>query len=279
MKITRLLALWALSACCSGTLLAAGHPQRIVSLAPSVTESLYELGAENRVIGISVYCPKGASKKEVIGTVWEPNIEKILSLAPDLVIATKEGNKRASVEKLQSLGIRVLTVGEDRDFESICDNFLKLAGAVGKEERAKQLITEASARINGVQRALLREPKVRVFWEVGAQPLFTISRHSFINDFSRYTGSSNIFSALGARYPQVSREEVLKRDPDAILLVTMGDVTGSERARWENFTQIAAVRNDRIAVIDAPEIFTPTPLTFAKGVEIVARLLHPGIFK
>lgn len=253
---------------------AAQTPKRIVSLAPSVTENLYALGLESNVVGISVYCPAGTTKKERIGTLWEPNIEKILTLSPDLVIASKEGNKKGPVHKLRGLGIPVYVVDDDRDFATICANFLSLGKRLGEEDRARTIVVSARARVQEVALKLRGRPLVRVFWEVGARPLFTISRQSFINDFNTYTGCTNIFDDLALRYPQVSREEVLKRDPDALLLVTMGDVTGEEKKYWESFPVLSAARNRRIFVISASEIFTPTPLTFARGVELIASIVH-----
>lgn len=251
-------------------------PHHIISLAPSITESLYALGLEDSVIGISIYCPAGNTRKEHIGTIWEPNVEKILSLSPDLVLATKEGNKKGDVLKLIKLGIPVVTVESDRNFNDICDNFLQIGRSVGKEKKAREIIAAAKARIKAVQDRVSGKNPVRTFWEVGAKPLFTVSAGSFIDDFCRYTGCSNIFSDIKIRYPRISREEVVRRDPEAILLVSMGDVTEAELRSWAAFPELGAVRSERVFIIKSSDIFTPTPLTFAKGVEIIAGLLHPN---
>jgi iron complex transport system substrate-binding protein len=254
---------------------AADAPKRIVSLAPSITESLYQLGLEASVAGITTYCPRGTTPKQVVGTLWEPDIERILALAPDLVVASKEGNRKAAVLKMRELGLNVCILDEDRDFESICANFRTLGAAVGKAAEAQAVIARTRASLAAIQKRTRRGKPVRVFWEVGARPLFTISRNSFINDYGRYTGSVNIFDDVSTRYPKISREEVLRRDPDALIIVAMGDVTRSESASWQRFPGMAAVRNNRIYVIASQEIFTPTPLTFLKGAELIAGLLHP----
>jgi len=250
-------------------------PKRIISLAPSVTESLYQLGLEDRVVAITMYCPRGTHPKEIIGTLWEPNIEKIAALSPDLVIISKEGNQKSTLQKLQELRIPTYVIQEDRDFKSLCDNYLGLGRRVGKEKEAREIVAEATRGIEAVRKRVATEKPLAVFWEVGAQPLFTISNNSFINDFNTYAGSVNLFRDVNVRYPKISREEVVRRDPDAIIIVAMGDVTKNEQDYWRQFGSMAAVRNKRIYVIRSQEIFTPTPLTFLKGVERIAALLHP----
>lgn len=245
-------------------------------MAPSITESLYDLGVEESVIGISIYCPAGKTPKERIGTIWEPNIEKIVSLSPDLVIITKEGNKKGDALKLRKFGISVAIVESDRNFYDICNNFLTIGKYIGKEDRAREIIATARTRVKAVQNRVSGEKPVRVFWEVGARPLFTVSADTFIDDFCRYTGSTNIFADIRTRYPRISREEVVKRNPAAILLVAMGDVTEDEQRSWAGFTDLEAVRSNRVFIIKTSNIFTPTPLTFARGVELFADLLHPA---
>lgn len=253
----------------------AGYPNRIVSLAPSITESLYQLGREDAVIATTVYCPKGTRPKESIGTLLEPNIEKIASLSPDLVIISKEGNRQGVLNKLQELGIPVYVIEEDRSFDSICDNYLRLARVVGREKKAIEIIAQTRVKLAAIQCRIRNKKPLRVFWEVGARPLFTISRNSFINDFNTYVGAVNLFNDINLRYPKISREEVIKRNPDAIILVAMGDVTKNELDYWKQFQGIAAVRDRRLFVVEMQEIYTPTPPTFLKGVELIANLLHP----
>ena len=252
----------------------AEKPKRIISLAPSVTKSLYLLGEEDKIAAITVYCPQGSGAKERIGTVLEPNLEKIISLSPDLVIASKEGNRPQTVEKLKSLGVNVYVMGSLNSFPDICDDFLALARIVGQEAKAKGIIENAKNKIRGIQDKVGKRAKVRVFWEVGAQPLFTASRNSFVNDFIELAGGTNIFGELETRYPQISREEVIRRDPDAIVMVTMGDVTSNEKASWEKFKELRAVKTKRIYVLDNSIFTDPTPTAVADGVEIISAILH-----
>lgn len=251
-------------------------PLRIVSLAPSITKDLYLMGAKGMVIANTIYCPADDGK-EKIGTFLEPNIERIIALKPDLVIATKEGNKEASVRQLEKLGISVYVMGSFNSFDDICSEFLKLGERVGKMNEAHAVVAEATARVNKVSRTCASLPRVSVFWEVGSQPLYTVSAKTFVNEFITRAGGTNIFSDLPTRYPQVSREEVVRRDPEAIFVVTMGDVTAGEVKYWQKFTSMKAARTGRISVL-ADGLFTdPTPIALAEGIERVARILHGDI--
>ena len=244
--------------------------KRIVSLAPSVTESLYELGAGGEVVGITVYCPKGESKKEIVGTLLEPDFEKIIALKPDLIVSTMEGNSKAAVEKLMRLGLNVYTAGTSQSFEEICANYFALAQKIGKGGNAAQIIKEARENIEVIYNNIAVENTQSVFWEVGAKPLYTAGKQSFVNDYNRYAKTENIYKDLNARYPQIDVESVLSKNPDIIVLVSMGDITESEIEKWKKYKTLKAVKNNRIFMLDANDIFTPTPKTFANGVKILA---------
>ena len=250
------------------------YPKRIVSLAPSVTKSLYLLGAGDRVVAVTIYCPPEAAAKEKIGTVYEPDIEKIVSLSPDLVIAAKEGNLLQSVETLSKLGIRVYVVESADNFPQICANFVALGKVIGEEAKANEVVETTRKKIEAVKAGLKNDKKPTVFWQIGTQPIFTVSGHSFVNDFIEFAGGVNIFSDLKARYPQISREEVIKRDPDVIIMTSMGDITAEEKAIWQGFSCLKAASTGRIYMLDDPIFTNPNPEAVADGVAIVAGLLN-----
>ncbi len=262
-----------LFACFGETCLGSDY-HRIVSLAPSVTKNVRLLGMSDRLVGTTLYCPPGAPHAVSVGTVLEPSIETIVTLKPDLVIATKEGNASVTVERLRSLGIRVYAMDPCDNFDDINRGFLALANVVGKEDMARSIVSDAKARVNKVRAKTANRKRTRVFWEMGAQPLFTASRKSYLNYFMEYAGGENIFSECAARYPQISREEVLRRDPDAIILITMGDVTPKEKEYWESFPSLKAVAAKKVFILSGPLFTDPTPAGFAEGVERIAALLH-----
>jgi len=251
-------------------------PSRIISLAPSITESLYLLGEGERIIAVTTYClkPIEAGGKERIGTIRESNVEKIISLQPDLVIATSLTNPRA-VEKLRKTGIKVIVFAEPKNYDKLCEQFLELAALVGKEDAAAGILTEANARINACRKKARGLNPPTVFVQVGSKPLFAATGNTFINDFIVFSGASNIAGdAVSGLY---SREEVLKRNPEVILIVTMGISSEWEKNVWEKYETLYAVRNNRIYFIDSDKVCSPTPLGFAETLEEIGLMLHPKL--
>jgi iron complex transport system substrate-binding protein len=253
----------------------AGAYERIISLAPSVTKSLYLLGLENKVIGVTMYCPMGTTKKEIIGNVLEPNIEKIALLKPGLVIVSKEGNRQQTAAQLQNAGMKVYIMDSVGSFDNICGEFIKLGRFLGVDKKASAVVSDARKKIAGVRAKIKGRKPLTVFWEIGAQPLFTVSEGSFVNDFTKFAGGVNIFEKSRSRYPQVSMEEVVSRDPDVILIVTMGDVTEKERTAWLGYRAMKAAKTGRIYVLNDATFTDPTPAAIADGAEKVEALLFP----
>ncbi|MDD3065748.1 MAG: helical backbone metal receptor [Endomicrobiaceae bacterium] len=249
--------------------------KRIISLAPSVTRSLYELGLEEKVIAVTVYCPKGNIQKENVGTLLEPNIEKIISLNPDLIISTKEGNNKSVIEKIQRLGCKVYVMDTVSNFDEICKNFQNLGNYLDKKETADKILKTVRDEIDGIFLKTKNKKSEKIFWEVGAQPLFTAGKKSFVNNYNKFLGTTNIFEDIDMRYPNINIESVILKNPDIILLVNMGDITHEEIKRWKQINTINAVKNNRIYMLDVNDIFTPTPLTFLKGVKIILKTLYP----
>ncbi|MCL2484888.1 MAG: helical backbone metal receptor [Endomicrobia bacterium] len=253
--------------------------KRIVSLAPLVTESLYELGMDNEIAGITTYCPKGNHKKEIVGTLLEPDLEKIALMKPDLIISTKDGNNKAAVEKLMRLDFNVYVMETSENFDAICSNFLALAKVVGKEKEAEKIISDSKESVKKIEKRLAPQKKQSVLWQVGAKPLYVAAGESFVNSYNYYTKTLNVYADVMLRYPAVEIENVLQKDPDIIILVNMGDITPHEIKFWKKYKNITAVKNDKIFMIDVNDMFTPTPSTFAKGVTLLAHTIYPDVFE
>jgi iron complex transport system substrate-binding protein len=254
----------------------AGQPKRIISLAPSITESLYQLGLGDNLIAVTSYCnyPKGAKEKIKIGTLINPNVEKIFSLSPDLVLTIKDVNRSQTIEKLKNLGLKVVTFQECKNFSDILERFMQLAVLVGKESRAERIIKQAKEKVADITKDLKGLSAIRVFWQVNARPLITVGIDTFANSMIEFCGGINIFSELNSRYPRVSYEEVLLRNPEVIILVTMGDITDNEKLFWQRFKQIDAVKNGRVYLINADLVCRPTVASFLMGLEKVADILR-----
>ncbi|MBO7610736.1 MAG: ABC transporter substrate-binding protein [Elusimicrobia bacterium] len=248
--------------------------KRIISLAPSATESLYELGLDEEVIANTVYCSDGNFKKEKIGTVTEPNVEKIVSLNPDLIIATKEGNYKSVIDKLIRLKLKVYVMEPYSSFEDICINFQQLADYLDKTDTAKEIINNVKDEISKLNNETNNTDKEKIFWEVGANPIFTVGKQSFVNEYNKYINGINVFENIDMRYPNISVESVIEKNPDVIMLVNMGDVSEQEIVKWNKYKNITAIKKNKIYLLEANDIFTPTPKRFLNGIKVLRKKLN-----
>lgn len=252
-------------------------PQRIVSLGPINTENIYLLGAQDRLVANTSYCvhPPAAKEKVKIGSVMHFNIEQILSLQPDLILATGLTSPQ-QVAQLSASGVRVVHFHQPSSFASICDQFLELGKLLGLEAKAGEIIAEAQAEVRKIQERVKGLPAKKVFLQVGATPLFSSVDSSFTNDFIVLAGGINI--AAGKREGRYNYEMVTAQNPDVIIVAIMGSEGGMgsrEKEEWQRFTPIAAVRNGQVFVVDPDLICSPSPLTFVKGLEKMVNLIHP----
>jgi iron complex transport system substrate-binding protein len=249
------------------------YPQRIISLGPAITEELYILGAEDKLVGCTIYCqrPPEAKRKEKVGTVIGINLEKIVSLHPDLILATSLTNPEAK-EKLMNLGIKVIGFPEAKNFSEICKHFLELGKVVGKDKEAKNIIDTVKNKVDSIEMKIKGLPKLRVFIQIGARPLVTVTGDSFVNDFIEFAGGINIAKRLkNIRY---SRESVIKDNPDVIIIVTMGIKGEEEKEIWQRYKTLKAAREDRIYIVDSDLLCSPTPVSFAETLEKISQILH-----
>ncbi|MEW5767387.1 MAG: ABC transporter substrate-binding protein [bacterium] len=253
------------------------YPQRIISLGPALTEQLYLLGVEDRLVGCTVYCkkPKEAESKEKVGTIIEVNLEKVVDLKPDLVLATSLTDPKAK-EKLKDLGIKVACFPQAKNFSQMCDHFLGLGRLVGKDKEAKKITNSAKDKVAAIKEKVKNLPKPEVFIQIGAKPLFAATGRSFINDFIEFAGGINM--AKEAKEGIYSREEVLKKDPEVIIIVTMGIVGEKEKEIWQSYQTLKAVKKGRIYIVDSYQFCSPTPVSFVEALEEMAGLLHPELY-
>lgn len=249
------------------------YPQRIISLSPAVTEELYILGVEDKLVGCTVYCqrPPEAKEKQKVGTATVLNLEKAVSLQPDLVLASPLTDFKA-IEKLKNLGIEVVDFSLAKNFNELCGQFLKLGEIVGKKKEAQEIVDIAKKRVNSLREKAKVLKKPKVFVQVGAKPLVAVSRDSFVNDFIELAGGINIVQ--GQSYTRYSREKVIKDNPDAIIIVTMGINGEEEKKTWQKFKTLSAVKSGKVYILGPDKITSPTPLTFADTLEEIAVFLH-----
>ncbi|MDR2676805.1 MAG: helical backbone metal receptor [Endomicrobium sp.] len=262
----------------SSTTAYAKEYKRIISLAPSITESLYELGMEQFVKGVTIYCPKGTIEKKIIGTLIEPDIEKIISLKPDIVISTKEGNNKLIVEKLKYLGFEVYVVNMTKNFDEICTNYVNLATKINKKKEAINIVKIANYSLKKNHNRYKNFNNLKIFWEVGENPLCTACGKSFINDYNYFTNTINIYGNVNKRYIFIDIENVIKHNPDIIFIMDVKTKNLTNICeKWNKYQMIKAVKNNKIFIINTDSIFAHTPLTFIKNVVMLTKIIYGEI--
>jgi len=249
-----------------------GQPYtRIVSLAPSFTQSLYYLEAQDNLIGCTSYCvaAKG-DNKEIVSSAVKANVEKIISLKPDLVLASGLTNPK-DIELLKKFGIKVEIIHSPQSFREICNQFIHMAGLVGKTEKANRLIEESEQTIKKITERNKQKTKRKMFFQIGANPLFAVTPNTFMDDYMTLLGIENISKNLAQG--AVSREFVIAHNPDYIFIATMGIVGEEELKTWKRYSSLKATRNNQIYIIDSDIACQPTPITFVQTMELMDRLM------
>ena len=243
---------------------------RIVSLAPSLTKNLQYLGAEDRLVGCTSYC-KTTREVEIVATAVKVNIEKVVSIKPELVIATTITNHE-TIETLRKFGIRIEVYPTARSFNDICSQFLNLGKIIGKEKHAIAVVNDSRKKVEQLQQSLTSEQKPKMFIQIGANPLYTVYPNTFMDDYITFAGAQNIASDL--TIGSITRECVLLRNPDIIFVVTMGIVGEEEKAIWEKVEELNASKNKKIFIIESDKACTPTPVTFVETLETIINLTY-----
>lgn len=261
-------------------------PTRIVSLAPNLTEILFALGLNERIVAVSSdsdYPPDAANKKK-IGTFWQPNTEAIIASKPDLVITlqTRTEHQKVVADSLKRLRFNVLTL----KIEKIAELFTaiqKIGAATGCEQHSDKLVNNISNQLNLLQSKVGSADKVKVLWVVQVEPLRVAGRNTFINELIELAGGENAIGPTIAQYPSLSSEELLACGAETIIQSAMGtdNIPGQQQAAetfWSKFAALPAVRNDRIYVIEPDTTLRLGP-RLPQGAETIARCLHPDSFE
>ncbi|MBO0720645.1 MAG: cobalamin-binding protein [Blastocatellia bacterium] len=252
------------------------NPQRIISLAPSVTEILFALGLGDRVAGVTSYCdfPEEAKSKEKIGDTLHPNLERIIALKPDLVIISTASQLEELMRKLDQLGVPVY-VTNPRTVGETVDSIQNIGEATGAGARGAEIAADLRRRIDAVDMRVKGLPKPRVLYLLQTDPLITAGRNTFINDLIKLAGGESISGDETADYPQFSRETVIARAPEVIVAPSSHgqDFVREEDLRRE-FSTTPALRTNRIIKVNSDWVDRPGP-RIVDGLEQLARGLHP----
>jgi ABC-type Fe3+-hydroxamate transport system substrate-binding protein len=249
---------------------------RLVSLDPSVTEIVFALGLGPQLVGRTHWDLSSDSVRAVpdLGDGIRPNVEAILSARPDLVFLYASQENRDAARMLRAAGVPVVSLRIDR----IAD-FGRVAGLIGRlttrRDRARVVVDSVTATLERVQRITASLPRMRVFIHAWESPLLTIGGGSFLSELVGIAGAENVFADLASPSPQVSFEEVLRRNPDAVL---GGPETRIELEHSPRWRVLPAVRQGRILVMDTIVIGKPS-VRLGEAAVSLARLFHPGVLE
>ncbi|HHN65629.1 MAG TPA: cobalamin-binding protein [Nitrospirae bacterium] len=226
----------------------AGAAKRIISLAPSLTEILFTLGLDERIVGVTSFCdhPPEALKKPKVGGMTNPSLERIVRLRPDLVVLTIDGNQREFEERLKRLGIRTY-VFRARRISELPDELIRLGEALGVKDRATRLSNQFSSTLDKYRRAFHRKRTRKALFMIWPEPLIVAGPGTAIDDAMEIIGLENIAHDAKSRYPRYSLEEVIRRNPE-IIFIGKGheDMRKVSRRILKRLSSVKAVREGRV---------------------------------
>ena len=256
-------------------------PVRVVSLAPNITEIVDALGQSHRLVGATTYSdyPAEADMLPKVGSYVHLDLERIVFLAPDLCLAIKDGNPIAAISRLESIGIPVYAV-DPRDLESVMDTLSRLGRLLQADKQAKQLVQGMRRRIQAVESLVAKtDHRPGLFFQIGISPIVSVGTNTFIHELIVQAGARNLAEG-DIPYPRFSKEQVLGMSPDVIIVTSMARKAVFEKIRqdWYQWTNLPAVKNDRIYFKDSGLFDRPSP-RLVDALEILVRLIHPEMFK
>ena len=250
--------------------------RRIVSLAPSITESLFAIGAGEQVVGVTDYCtfPPEAARREHVGGMITPSIETIVSLKPDLILVSMEGNLREDFWRLVDLHAPVV-VTNPRTLDDIAHSLRLLGTLTGHAEEADSLVHHLAARRERCA-VRLTGPTKRVLMFVSLQPLIAVGAGTFLHDLLTGAGATNLAAHTGMTYPAYSREALTAEDPD-VLLILSDALPALDRVTtlFPEWSRLTAVRKGRVFLVNADLVSRPGPRA-VDGLELLVSLIQTG---
>lgn len=260
-------------------------PERIVSVIPSNTEIAFELGFGEEVVGVSDFdnYPPEAEKKEKVGGL-EFNVEKVISLNPDLVLAhaSTAQSSEAGLQQLKDAGVPVLIVNDAKNFDEVYESIEMIGTAAGAKEKAEQLVSDMKSKLEEIKtkaQAIKEEDRKSVMVEVSPAPeIYAAGKNTFMDEMLSAINAENIISEEG--WPKMDSEAIIERNPD-VIVTTHGfyteDSVGNVLSR-DGWQDITAVKNKQVAAVDSDMVTRSGP-RIIEGVEELAKAIYPDVFK
>jgi iron complex transport system substrate-binding protein len=250
-------------------------PSRIISLAPSITETLFALDNGKSLIAVTDYCdyPQEVKMKTSIGGMITPNFEKIAELNPDLIVISVEGNNQADFNKLQNLGYKMF-VTKPKDIQGVLKSISDIGKIIGAASAADALTLSMRKRLDKVIDTNRGSKKNNILTIISLQPLICAGNYTFINEIVKIVGGINIAAKAPIPYPILNREEVLKQNPD--IIIAMDDAVKDVNEmllffpEWKN---LKAFKNKKVFIVDGDILSRPGP-RIIDGLELLDNIVR-----
>ncbi len=252
--------------------------ERLVSLAPNLTEIVYAIGAGERLVGNTTFCdyPEEARSVQKVGDTLQPNIETILALRPQVVLVSTASQLEAFTRKLGEHGIAVY-VTDPKDLEGVFRSLENLGSLLNQQAEAERLVTQLRERAVSISDAVKATKPVRVFYQVSEEPLYTAGRDSFVTDLITRAGGISVTAQVPEAWPRYSQESAVASRPEAIVLPTGGSMGNANSEVASGLRNSPAVLNGRVYRINGDFLSRPGPRAI-EGLAELARALHPEAF-
>jgi len=256
------------------------NPQRVVCLAPSLTETVYALGLGTIVVGVTDFTdyPPEAQSKPSVGGLADASIERIVSLRPDLVLSLGVINREETVDELGHLGIPVYVVNP-QGLHGILESIQHVGDALNRSGEAQRLLQHLEEQRAAIAVRVAKLPRPKVLAVIWYDPVITAGSNSYITDVITAAGAQSVTADMAQVWPQISLEEVLRRAPDVVLLVrgVHGGITEEDLRSHAGWDQLKAI-HDHHVIYMGERLFHPSPVVF-EALEQLAKKLHPEAFE
>jgi len=252
---------------------------RVVSLAPNLTEIVFAVGAGDRLVGRTSYCDFPVEAKAIaeVGDTLHPSLERIIALKPQVVLVSTASQLEVFTNQLQGQNIAVF-VTDPHDLEGVFRSIGQIGEILGEKDQANLLVQELRERTNVVEQAVKQQPPVKVFYQVSGEPLYTAGHDAFVTDLMRRAGGASVTADVPGAWPKYSNESALAARPEAIILPSGGSMGEANSNVAEALRQSPAVLQGRVYKINDDHLARPGPRS-VDGLVEMARALHPDVFK
>jgi iron complex transport system substrate-binding protein len=256
----------------------APQPQRIVSLAPSVTETLFALGYANRLVGVTTFCDYPAEARSIpkIGGFLSPSLEVIVAKRPEHVIGVSSATDPMKAREMERLGLKVTLISL-ASVSDILNSIQRLARLLGNPPAGEQLAEKITRQFHNVKQRVAPARRRRTLLAVGLRPLVAVGGNNFIDELITVAGGDNIAGNAAQPWLNLPDEYIVAKAPQVIIEAGMGSDRGAAAKHWADLQSIPAVKERRVYSYPSDKILRPGP-RIGEGLEEIARLLHPECF-